>query len=365
MNFFALQGLDIGSILQSEGPTVKCVLLSSCNRKDTKEDHVKTNDTDDSTRQTSSLNHLIYEMDVDTTPRNSMVQTILGGPITFLGQYEDEGIVVIARRPDTLPSSEVDDHQEGLCLNPHSLQPPLHKLQVYGDILLMRVSPTVEEEDSDDEDSDPCVQEEGEETPKVNPDSEVKEEDTNEPDFFLDYTKEEYIRFASRTDIVYESNEEDNVVDDENDSELIENSEQENEDEETDEEYAVVEDGESDDEEIDEQEGQMGFMNLIFSQLLRKFREKNGRGPDSQELLNMRAQLAKQLGIENDGDDLSLQESETMDEGAEDEELEEEEDLSKDIKILKRPLPEIDANECLSSDDPKLKAKKRVNFSVE
>eukprot|EP00978_Attheya_sp_CCMP212_P029453 scaffold104684_cov45-Attheya_sp.AAC.1 len=88
------------------------------------------------------------ELEVDTTPRKSMVAHLLGGPFTFLGQYEEEGIMVIVRRPTSR------EEVESLSINPHQLQPPLDQVQVYGDILLMRVAPTNEILDSDSEDDD-------------------------------------------------------------------------------------------------------------------------------------------------------------------------------------------------------------------
>ena len=47
--------------------------------------------------------NLIDEIDIDTTPSKSMVSKVLGGPFTFLGQYEDEGIVLMIRNlPDDI-----------------------------------------------------------------------------------------------------------------------------------------------------------------------------------------------------------------------------------------------------------------------
>merc|ERR1712087_1096965 len=41
-----------------------------------------------------------------------------------------------------------------------------------------------------------------------------------------------------------------------------------------------------------------GMMNIVMGQILRKFREHNGRGPDTKELLQMRQALAMKLGVE-------------------------------------------------------------------
>eukprot|EP00957_Ditylum_brightwellii_P024771 1871950-Ditylum_brightwellii.AAC.1 len=149
-----------------------------------------------------------------------MVSKILGGPFTFLGQYEDEGIMIMVRRADNSQSEEGEENLPPLNL--HKLQPPFHNAEVRGDILLMRVAPTNEEDDDanedidDKEDVDNAEKEgkiesnEEESESKGDNDEEVTEEgegpiDTHVPsndEFFLDYTKEEYLKFASRTDIV-------------------------------------------------------------------------------------------------------------------------------------------------------------------
>eukprot|EP00558_Chaetoceros_sp_UNC1202_P008008 CAMPEP_0197252602 /NCGR_PEP_ID=MMETSP1429-20130617/62070_1 /TAXON_ID=49237 /ORGANISM="Chaetoceros sp., Strain UNC1202" /LENGTH=253 /DNA_ID=CAMNT_0042715029 /DNA_START=12 /DNA_END=773 /DNA_ORIENTATION=+ len=110
---------------------------------------------------------------------------------------------------------------------------------------------------------------------------------TNE-EFFLDYTKDEYIQFASRTDILPPEPTQD-AEEEENEA-----SEQES-DEEEEEEYNV----ESDEDDMeDEEECQIGMMNLILAQILKRFREENGRGPNTEELLAMRSALAEKLGID-------------------------------------------------------------------
>ena len=61
--------------------------------------------------------------------------------------------------------------------------PPLDHVEIRGDVLLMRVAETEEEG------------KEGEETPNVSA-------FLSNEEFFLDYTLDEYVKFASRTDIV-------------------------------------------------------------------------------------------------------------------------------------------------------------------
>ena len=56
----------------------------------------------------------------------------MGGPISFLGQYEDEGVVVMSLREQGASNTAP--------LNKHKLQPPLHKAQVKGDIVIMKVA---------------------------------------------------------------------------------------------------------------------------------------------------------------------------------------------------------------------------------
>ena len=49
---------------------------------------------------------------------------------------------------------------------------------------------------------------------------------------------------------------------------------------------------------MDDEECQIGMMNLILAQILKRFREENGRGPNTEELLAMRSALAEKLGID-------------------------------------------------------------------
>jgi hypothetical protein len=113
------------------------------------------------------LEQFIEQVEIDTTPKERAVATLLtgdaAGQITFLGQYEAEDVVVIATRES--PSEANDDNDtdtngdknsKPLPINPHKLQPPLHKLSgtVRGDILLMRVQPNDEEEEELQDEND-------------------------------------------------------------------------------------------------------------------------------------------------------------------------------------------------------------------
>ena len=340
-------GMDISKIMSSTGPVVKCVLLhatthtATASATDADADQAsKSKDDDGAEKAASPLlhQHLITEINVDTTPRKSQVNSILGGPFTFLGQYEEEGIVVMIRRPrpdyvDGEDGDEADD--DDLPFNPHRLQPPFHNAVVRGDILLMRVAPVAEEE------TDVVLNEDDGEAVKdmtaistTTPSSTTMNHDDKE--FFLDYTKEDYLKFAARTDILDVAEEEEEDDDEENDvdssSDDDEDSEVESEeeggeggDEKKTKSTGATSDDDSDDEEdfdpdnadinesdeSDDEECQVGMMNMILSHLLRKFRENNnGRGPNTIELLEMRKALADRLGVANvTGPPLSQQSS--------------------------------------------------------
>ena len=352
----ALGGIDIGRVMSSDGPIVKCVILrtqasspSEANVNDMSIREMKqeleslgvdtsqfvekpdmqnaltearmnskkpasTNDekdggNDEYTFRGESVPLLRYmeEIEIDTTPKKSMVKQVLGGDFTFLGQYEDEGIMVMVRRPDWEDEESSFDESEIPPVNPHPLQPPFDEAEVRGDILLIRVAETAEELDEDDDEKNDNDDEEGEEEneedkkeqgevssdlkPAAAEEKESHEEKqvsvpTND-DFFLDYTMEEYLKFASRTDVegppILEESEE--------------SAEEDNEEEAGDGDYDPEAD-ELSDEEYDDEEHQVGMMNLILGQILRKFHEENGRGPDTLELLEMRKALADRLGVE-------------------------------------------------------------------
>jgi hypothetical protein len=289
----AVQGVDIGQVLTSDGPTVTCVLLRHM-RKDAKD--VKphpASPTVDATHKRQVLTELIEEISVDTTPSKNAIRQILG-PFTFVGQFPTEGAVAMAPKelPEDLASLAVSKLRE-LCqeaeidtggmleknelvqaledsllpINPHRLQPPLHNLVVRGDILLMKVAET--EETEDDEET-------------AGKEMHVP---TNE-EFFLNYNKEEYIAFASRTDVVAEE-----VDEDEDDGGG--KQEAQDDDEAEDDDFDPSRDSEDPDE-----EEKCAMLNMIMAEVLRKFREDRGRGPTSEELLELRRQVATPLGVD-------------------------------------------------------------------
>lgn len=269
-----LAGIDIGNMLQSEGPIVKCVLLKADSVDNLPKSPSKPTD-----NKRTVLAHLVDEIDIDTTPKMNMVHQILGGKFTFLGQYEDEGIVLMIR-------SMGDVEECSLPVNPHVLQPPFDDADVRGDILVMKV--TTKEEHFDDDEN------EEEETVGSPP----------KPDeFFLDYTKADYIAFAERTDVVAPDPQDNAGEEHEEGLDEDEDEEEEHPDEDSGSEESEDSGEEGDkewdggDEEEDE-ENRTAMMNLIMRQVLRRFHERQGRGPNTQELLDLRSAVAEKMGVQ-------------------------------------------------------------------
>lgn len=355
-----MSGIDIAGVMSSDGPIVKCVVLrteaispaseakvSEMSIREMKQelesfgvdtsnfvekanlqqaleearmnskkpvsnndDHKDCDDEYTFRGEPVPLRRYVEEIEVDTTPKKQQVAAILGGDFTFLGQYEDEGIMVMVRRPDWEDEESSFDESNIPPVNPHPLQPPFDEFDVRGDILLIKVAETAEELDNDDDQAhDDKVEskEDGENTSDLKPAAveekkEVAKQQISVPtndEFFLDYTVEEYLNFASRTDV-----EGPPMLDESDDSSEGEEEEEEegvaakvDGDEEKDEDYDPEAEELSDDD-FDDEEHQVGMMNLILGQILRKFHEENGRGPDTLELLEMRKALADRLGVD-------------------------------------------------------------------
>lgn len=410
----AFGGTDIRKVMKSQGPIVNTVILR-CKASTSDENDDEKNDskpaaiekteapcekegTENSNLDASAeiqetpirviLSNLIEEIKIDTTPSKSKVKEILGGPFTFLGQYEDEGIVLMVRNfPDDLEADlkEIyynDDEEEGDCnetttlsqnkpdfsfseqlsknfnikalkavclqrdidtegmtekqelvqalvdyhnclppYNKHQLQPPLHNARVRGDIVIMKVAATDEELDNcdvsgenhkvdDDADesenlADDLSDNNGPRESNVLEGSQIGNSDTesnnaisavpSNDEFFLDYSEDAYIKFASRTDIPEHDVEVEDCDNEEDDTDE-ENQEGEN----VEAPMAGEDDGDDDDddeEDIDENDKSAMF-NLVMNEVLRQYREENGRGPNTQELLELRANIAKELGVE-------------------------------------------------------------------
>lgn len=362
----------IKNVLSAPGPAVKCVVLRHINKKgrDVKPHPASPNN--DGTHKREVLTELIDEVVVDITPTKSEIKKLLGGTITFLGQYPDEGTVIVIRAelPDNLDclsvsmlrdlcdsrnvntSSMVEKRElvdaleeTRLPVNPHQLQPPFDGVVVHGDIVLIRVAETEEELDYNEKEED-----------RNNESINVKKEFSvlSNEEFFLDYTKDEYIAFASRTDIVAPDIPEDDS--DEEDEEIDESEDGENDD-----------DDEEDGPGWDEEEDRRALLNLLLGEVLKKFREDNGRGPDSRELLELRSQVAAKLGVEV----ASLEDMDQIDEESErsnkrrDNEGGSNNGSSKKVKFTPDTTLDKETIEpgCISNDEPKGKEEddKKVN----
>lgn len=320
---------SLDAVLKAAGPIVSCVLLQhirksgrdshphaavSSPEKEPHEQHAgKT-----SQAKREVLVELIEQVEVDTTPQTNGVEKALGGPFTFLGQYPQQGVVLMARSDqvadlDAIGSMSIKElralykQTEGapmpleksdlilsvreaqLPVNPHKLQPPFHDLTVRGDILLMRVGGD-EEEEEDDIDTNQDETSEAAMSKAI--DDFTKATAVPNEEFFLNYTKDEYVAFASRTDIAIPKDE---PVEDDDDSSGDEEEHlhdgEDGEDEEEDDDFVPGA------EDCDEEQEKHALLNLILGEVLKKFREENGRGPDSEELLDLRRQVADKLGL--------------------------------------------------------------------
>jgi len=198
---------NLTEILKSEGPKVQAVLLKA-----------------DGTTAGVTL---------DTTPSASHAAQILGGPITFLGQYEDECLMILMRRDD-----------KELPPNSHRLQPPFDQSSVRGDLLLVHVAADAGDEASHD-------------------------------DFFGNYTVEEYQKFAARTDVR---------------APVVPKMEEEEEEPQSEEEEEDEVEGEEDD-----SEEEADFMELLMEQLVARFQEQHGRAPQAEELMALQQALAQKM----------------------------------------------------------------------
>jgi len=215
--------------------------------------------------------------------------------------------------------------------------------------------------------------------------SKAPESDTQDSDeFFQDFTCEEYLEFVAlckkedrkvveTVDIKETTSNQDDMdhYDLEEGDAVEDNGHEEDE---------IGEDEEEDDDEayteFDEDEERVGMMNLIMGQILRKFREEHGRGPDTKELLQMRQALAMKLGVEvpavwddDDDDDVCSVDNECSnndDKSSEDKENEDKEDEAsednRDMKTKKRAAEDALSNSEKGAGKTK---KPRVRWSSE
>jgi hypothetical protein len=316
-----IAGVDIAKLLRSTGPVVKCVVLRTGNDEKTHDAKKQSSKAAD-----DPLNsHLVEEIEIDTTPKKNEVEKALGGPFTFIGQYEEEGIMLMARRDNHNAEEEEseDETDDSSNWNPHKLQPPFENLKIRGDILIMKVA------EVDDPLDEPGADASAAAAPIPN------------DEFFLPYSKEEWLRFAARTDYVPPELPEE---EEEEESEAEEDCEQEDEGD-----WSGDDDEEEDDDDIDEEKAKGAMLNLVLSTCLKKFREDNGRGPSTEELCVLKMTVANKLGM--DLPEMEAQENEEPDSEKhedEDEEASEENDKKR------------------ASEDPQAKDNaKKVKFGTE
>lgn len=321
-----LHGVDIAQVLSSKGPVVQCVLLQAIPESETQSQEEDDSEDVRVARLDLDKAHM-KQIELDTTPAKSMVAKTLGGPFTFLGQYEDEGIVLMIRDfPESLEwmdeihdeegqgsTAEHKSHQEqcrerlgsmkmselkSLCserdisldnvleksdlvdalwkwwknlppTNGHHIPPPLDATTARGNILILKVAETDEALDEAGEDDQADVQ--------------VPSND----EFFLNYTIKEYLEFASQKHPDPQENDEETkeaASDDENDSE-------EEKEDDAEEGFVLGEDEQMEDED------KAAMFNLVMNEVLRQYREEHGRGPNTQELLEIRSNIAKELDV--------------------------------------------------------------------
>eukprot|EP00939_MAST-03C_sp_MAST-3C-sp1_P000101 g101.t1 len=222
----ALGSIDITKIMNSDGPVCKCVVLRT-----------------DGTAE---------EVDVDMTPKKQNVTNMLGGRTSFVGQWDDIGVIVCCADQNALG--------EDAKINKHKLQPPLHKAVVKGIIVLTRSG------------------EEG------------------EP---LDFTLKEWQNFLKK-DIPEWEVDENLVV--KVDGEADQDDEEEEEDGED--EYNPSE-GEE-----DEDDGFDGFIDMLLGRVVQQFVSKHGREPSEEEAQELENALRVKLGGAAPGEEEEEEEEE-------------------------------------------------------
>jgi len=78
----------------------------------------------------------IEEIDIDLLPEKNEIVHVLGGNATFLGQWEDEFVVILTRA-----------NTENLELNANKLPRPFTNMRIFGKILLIRMDEESEPRD--------------------------------------------------------------------------------------------------------------------------------------------------------------------------------------------------------------------------
>ena len=249
-------GLDIKAIMTAEGPICQCVVL----------------------RATGAMEEIF----LDFSPKERNVEKTLGGPVTFLGQWEDIEVIIVERK---------DQDDESLPISVHKMQPPFHEAEIRGDLLLYRCDDTglpedfnleeyedwqkvvIEPGDNDDDDEDEDEVQPGDDDDE---DDEDDESDSDSTQALFEYLIQEHIlKFTDEfkrppteeelehlTELVQET-----IV--ERRRELEEEVEDDDED---DDDY-----GEVDAERDEEDEDFTQFKEHLVDQMVKKFQDTNKR----------------------------------------------------------------------------------------
>ena len=226
----AFSGVDIRALINSDQPTVKCVLLD--------------------------VNGEAKEIDVDMTPKKQEVTKLLGGQTSFVGQWEQIGVIVCC--------ASQRDVSENVEKNPHKLQPPFHQAEVRGPIVLTRSG------------------------------------ENGEP---LDFTLSEYKEFQKLKIEEFTVSMED-----------LDEQDEEEDDNEEEEESEGDYDPENEEEDDEDDDGFDGFIDMLLGRVVQQFIEKQGREPDAAELKDLEDALRLKLGggapVEDDEEEQEEQEEE-------------------------------------------------------
>ena len=181
------------------------------------------------------------QLDSDPHAATNPTEAVLGGPFTFLGQWESHGVIITMRR-----------EQEGLPASKHKLPQPFDTAAVSGDLLLTR---------SDDDGSAQSFTM-----------TEFDDLVANPPEPLPELPAEE---------------------DEEEDEEEEGDDDDEDEEDEGDDDYG--DDDAQEDDEGDEEEDAEVFQQFMLAKLAEKFKADNGREPDATELASLERALNERM----------------------------------------------------------------------
>ena len=238
------EGAKLAAIMSQEsGPIVKCVCLRA--------------------------GGAIEELTLDMAPKQQAIFGALGGPPTFLGQYENIGVFVTVRKYDASLA--------GAPASAHVLPVPFADEAVRGDVLLFRVT--------NDDDAEP-----------------------------VDFTVAEYEAFKAQPPDAWQqqiqarleaAEAEEKEEDDEEDEEDEEDDDEDDEDDEDADEQYNSDDAAEDEAENDDEDA---LKDLMLAKLLDEFETRSGRAPTDEEHANIEAALDARLGGGDDDSGLTAEE---------------------------------------------------------